>query len=278
MDDCVHPRPHNGSRTEPMNRIAESTTFIVKAFMRPQCLDRLIDSCKKFYPDVRILVADDGDASVQRDDIDMFRLPFDSGLSYGRNYLLDRIETEFFVLMDDDHVLTEKTMLERLLVALESGEFDLVGCEVHEDAAHFAWEGLFRRADDSLTLALGDRGEINGIMRVDFCHNFFAARTEAVRRVRWDDHFKMGEHTDFFLRCQDQIRVGICPSVQVCHAPERHSGYNIYRDRAEQAFRADFLRKHGLRELIIELHPDRVSRGNPAKRLLAHLSRVVRRA
>ncbi|MBW2230164.1 MAG: glycosyltransferase [Deltaproteobacteria bacterium] len=241
-----------------MSHIAGSTTFIVKTFMRPGCLDRLVVSCRRFYPGVRILVADDSREPVSRDDVEVIVLPFDSGLSHGRNRLLDRVETKYFVLMDDDHVLTGETKLETLLDALDSGEFDLVGgVQVEEDGGRFAWEGLFRRDGDTLVLAPGDQGEVDGVKRVDFCLNFFAARTDAVREVRWDDHFKMGEHTDFFLRCQGRIRVGFCPGVRIRHEPERPSDYLPFRERAEQTYRRDFLEKHGLRELVNELHPGR---------------------
>ncbi len=75
--------------------------------MRPGCLDRLIESIHRFYPGVCVLVADDSDKPVQRKDVQVYPLPYDSGLSYGRNYLMDQLKTKYFVMMDDDHVFTE---------------------------------------------------------------------------------------------------------------------------------------------------------------------------
>lgn len=47
-------------------------------------------------------------------------------MSYGRNYLVDRVDTPFFVLCDDDIVITEHTNIEQMLRPLRNDTFDLV--------------------------------------------------------------------------------------------------------------------------------------------------------
>ena len=42
---------------------------------------------------------------------------------------------------------------------------------------------------------------------VDIGINFFAGRTEAVRRVRWDNQLKLAEHEDFFLRAKACVTI-----------------------------------------------------------------------
>jgi len=237
-----------------MNPVLDSTTFIVKTFMRPDCLDRLIQSIHRFYPGARILVADDSHEPVQRSDAKVYSLPYDSGLSYGRNYLMDRVETKYFVLMDDDHVFTEDTKIEDLIATLERGNFDLVGAYINEADGHFPWEGFFESEGSTLTIHPGSRGEVDGILQVDICHNFFAARTETIQKIRWDEHLKMGEHSDFFVRAHEQIRIGVCPDVQAFHAPDRPSNYKSFRKRAK-SYRVDFMKKHGYRKVVNEIYP-----------------------
>ena len=227
----------------------ENVTFIIKSFMRPGCLERLISSIRIRYPDVDIMVADDGPEIVSRNDAKVFNLPFDTGLSYGRNYLVDRVSTEYFLLMDDDHVFEDSTKVEKLLHPLKHGPFDLVGAQVLEAAGPFPWQGLMEIDGTCLTMKPGNRGEYEATQKVDFCHNFFAAKTEAIRRVRWDDTFKMGEHTDFFLRAmQAGLSIGYRPDVRVFHAPEKSGEYGRFRNRAK-TYRLEMMRKHGLTKI-----------------------------
>lgn len=48
-----------------------------------------------------------------------YNLEKDCGLSAGRNFLLNKIQTKYFVLADDDFVFDQKTNLERAVQILE---------------------------------------------------------------------------------------------------------------------------------------------------------------
>jgi len=41
------------------NRISSLVTIVTKTLMRYKCLDRLVTSAEKFYPGIKIIVADD---------------------------------------------------------------------------------------------------------------------------------------------------------------------------------------------------------------------------
>ncbi len=62
----------------------------------------LIKSIKKFYPSLHNIVADDSKSPVHRPDVEYHVLPFDSGLSKGRNFLVKKVKTSYFLLLDDD--------------------------------------------------------------------------------------------------------------------------------------------------------------------------------
>ena len=235
--------------------LISNTTFVVKSFMRPACLDRLVQSILARYPKALILVADDGPDRLERDDVHVFNLPFDTGLSYGRNFLIDQVCTEYLILMDDDHVFKDETVIEHLVEPLVSGPFDLIGAQVVEAEGPFSWEGLMELNGTFLSMKPGNKGTVGGVQKVDFCHNFFAAKTKMIQQLRWNDDLKMGEHTDFFLRAKTMdVRVGYCPSVQVFHAPEKSAGYARYRKRAKE-YRLVMMKHHGIRKIVNDVSP-----------------------
>jgi glycosyltransferase involved in cell wall biosynthesis len=84
-------------------------TFLVKTHERPQCLRKLLLSLRTQFPRTRVIVADDGRVSLRHrlDDelLTLLTLPYDVGLSAGRNAMLERVETKYFITLDDDFVL-----------------------------------------------------------------------------------------------------------------------------------------------------------------------------
>ena len=54
------------------------------------------------------------------------RLEPDVGLSAGRNALLSRVQTPYFLLLDDDFEFTAETKIEKLASVVARGEADLV--------------------------------------------------------------------------------------------------------------------------------------------------------
>jgi len=80
-------------RREPVSSSKSSdllsqTTALIKTFQRPKDLDRLIRSIQRYYPELQIMVGDDGLEPSPRSDVDYLRLPEDIGLSAGRNAML----------------------------------------------------------------------------------------------------------------------------------------------------------------------------------------------
>lgn len=115
--------------------------IIIKSFLRMGRLKRLLHSIVEHFPGVTVRIADDSapgrDPAIsqkhrellkptlahrkqiiefveQFPNIHFYELPFDTGLSAGRNFLVERVETPYFVLMDDDFIVTSNTRLDRL--------------------------------------------------------------------------------------------------------------------------------------------------------------------
>ena len=230
-------------------RSLSDTSLIIKTFERQRALERLLDSiAAQGYTDCPVLVADDSEAPYRGPIMDRYAdlvdeyvtLPFDSGLSKGRNELLKRVETDYFVLNDDDFVYDERTDLAWMREQLGQRNLDLLGGVVYEPrtmdvsrlatlAKKGALRTLFRvlqeearelyertiRGNPEKTVRFSGDIEVDGgtvalvptsysspLTRCDYTLNFFMADTEAIRdRVGgWDDDLKICEHWEFFYR------------------------------------------------------------------------------
>ena len=97
------------------------TTAIIKTFLRDKCLFHCVQTLKESYPSIHIVVADDGHPSQEKRDQLMFmgvdeyiEMPWNRGLSAGRNVLLDAARTPYVLLCDDDFSFTEDTNIENM--------------------------------------------------------------------------------------------------------------------------------------------------------------------
>lgn len=201
-------------------------SIIIKTFERPRSLDRLLRSIhSSSASDCRILIADDSwrrntSGLIRREGTDYYKLPFDSGLSYGRNYLVDRVTTPYCVLLDDDLEFTSGTKLEILLDIVKQRGFDLAAGEGNLLVRGKPGYANMELVDRNLTVEPGaaPRAYHNGLPVYDMVNNFFLARTDSLRDIRWDDRFKIyGEHNDFFLRYSAKYRVTYTDKVVINH-------------------------------------------------------------
>lgn len=273
-------------------------SLIIKTFDRPQALDRLLASLRRHgYGDCPVLIADDSndpyrDAVMRThgDIVDEYVvLPFDTGVSKGRNELLKRVETDYFVINDDDFVYDERTDIEWMREQVAASNLDLLGGVVFEPREFEGWS--WRSPVDSLQSwakhTFGSPGEISRdwhgelnregqtlqlrksnhwsppYTRCDFTLQFFLARTDAVWSTvgGWANPLKcFGEHWEFFYRVkQAGLEVAFTMEAGVRHLPISNPEYAKHRfDREEQ----DMQKALALHDLdIIEFHsPEGVRR------------------
>lgn len=239
---------HPGMRKE--------VTLIIKTFERPRTLDRLLRSIQASpAADCPVLISDDSLHPAEndlfgRENIHYFKLPYDSGLSYGRNYLVERVTTPYCVLLDDDFFFIPATRLEIFLDIVKHKGFDLAAGIY--DGPHFGpGYGIIELTDNNLTIKMGapPRTIFNGLPVYDMANNFFLAKTETLRNVPWDNRFKIyGEHTDFFYRYSARYKVTVTEEVAIGHDS---SGYSlrggVLRHGPSRGYRSlrILARKHG---------------------------------
>jgi chlorinating enzyme len=254
-----------GRDADRINVVAvQDVTLLVKTFLRPRALFRLLDSIERTYPELPVLVADDGDEPIReqvltrhRQVVDYVVLPFDSGISRGRNALLERVRSRYFVLLDDDVAFGAATRLDVMLRHLRESGCELMGGSVEENGVPLPWELDLEAGTDPETgryLRLHRVPTRAPYTRCDAVHNFFMAETEAVRRKvgGWDDDLKVLEHTDFFWRAKTGgLAVAHCPEVAVLHDHTLDSErYREFRFGRTASARRCFLRKQGFDALL----------------------------
>lgn len=258
---------------------------IVKSFRRFDSLLTFCRSVQSHYPGLKIHVADDSlrdgesypDAilDLQREpNIHWHQMPFDSGLSAGRNLLVQRATKDILILCDDDFVFRTDTRLEHFLTVLDAepslslvaGLVQNAGKPVTNWAATYM---LKQSANGSRTLSAKpvttpwqSVGAIR-YRRADVAWNFFAARRESLLRVPWDDQFRIsGEHIDFFLsRMEAGEASAYTPHVSILHAPAQPGDYSSYRARTKQHY--DMLKQKWNLKRIQSLAPYKESAGEP---------------
>lgn len=211
----------------------DDTTIIIKAHERPDCLDDLIRSIHRFYPSARILVGDDSRHPAERSDVTVHRLPYDVGLSAGRNYLVSQVETPYVLLLDDDFVFTADTDIQQLHDGLASADVVAGRTTCWKERPLFV--GHFALDDDVLHMRPGPVDAEALVPEYHVVENFFLASCEALRKAPWDNRLKVGEHIDWCLRAKDAgLRLSFMPDVTIVdQSPQMPDGvYHEHRKRA----------------------------------------------
>ena len=194
---------------------------------------------------MRIVVADDSLHASPRDDVDYLRLPPDTGVGAGRNALLQRVTTPYFLTLDDDYEVTGETRIEQLLEIVAQARATIAAgnclrCKrtlfriKHRPQPYF---GTIENKDGHLILSRGCRSRHDGYLICDIVPQFFVADTAAIQALGgWDNRLKTNDHQEFFVRVkQHGLKVAYCPSVSVLHwhtMPKKYAGYRRRDHRA----------------------------------------------
>ena len=226
----------------------DEVTIIIKTLDRCDCLINLLDSIFKKYPKIRVLVGDDSEISSKEKvmkkfgeyNLQYFDLEKDCGLSAGRNFLLNKVQTKYFVLADDDFVFDKKTNLERALQILEGKKLDIIGGYIRNyKIVKNNWDKFLVIIQKILKYELPTNYigtlKMEGstfyadyivhsfpeFVETDLVLNFFVAKTEIIQKMQgWDPELKLQEHTEFFYRAKlNNLKVGFTNELSVQHHP-----------------------------------------------------------
>lgn len=219
-------------------------TVIIKSFLRPQKVKACVESVRQHTSAAEVIVVDDGDIDLPQLDAKVIRLPFDSGISAGRNTGVIAASTAYVVILDDDFVVNEDHPFDSAAYCMR--DWDILTFRIlnPRDGSFKHWASNFYLRNSTL-----HRQELapNPSLLIQPCHmglNCFIARRQSLIDNPWDSRLKVGEHWDFFYRFPG--RVGLFQKGYVIHTPKSlNPRYNKFRARVK-TFLPLALAKHKL--------------------------------
>lgn len=258
--EAILPRPKRGT--------IDDVTIAVTAFERPWCLEKLVASIRRYYPTIRIVVADNGEAKADVEVSKYLVLPYNCGIAMSRNMLVREARTPYIVMLEDDFEFTEETKLERFIDVLDNvPEAGLVGGANRTYGGYFEYHNgefvsyscdfdLFRGTlssfPSSQKMTVTEKGTPYRIC--DMTWNFFMARRELFDDHLWDDRLRVAEHYEFFWRIKKnrKWRVAYTPSVVCNHDHNVDTDPESYKQkRRDTKPHLDLvLKTHGLRNYV----------------------------
>ncbi len=212
-------------------------TIIIKTFERHYAVTRLVKSIKRRYRQANILVVNDSKNPKKLDGVDNLIMPYDTGISVGRNAALEHINTRYFLLLDDDFVFSRRQKLGFLISQMEEHDsIDILGGR-YIDLPFYIIHDF---QDVPVPSPAEPKTPLNRMLGenrvVDKVQNYFIARTESVLRVRWNDDFKVLEHTEFFTRARGRITTAYRDDMLILHAKTPFDiAYHRHRFRTRTA-------------------------------------------
>lgn len=243
-----------------MKTLEQEITVIIKTIDRTDCLKKLVKSILRKYPNIRILIGDDSKVSCRtmmesafpKGNIEVFELPYDCGLSYGRNVLVKQVTTPYFLLCDDDFIFDKKTDVAKALALLKEHDVDIIGGYMRNYKIIKGWKDkviclgqkILRyelptnyigtlRQEGSTFYAHYIIHEYPEFTVTDLVPNFFIAKTEVIcKQNLWDEDLKLQEHTEFFYRAkQNGLKVAFTNHLSSQHHPVHSKNYGKLRGR-----------------------------------------------
>ena len=227
-------------------------TVCIKTFERPHCLAECVKHIRKRYPDIQIIVVDDSNTPGRNEHVDKYlSLPYDSGLSAGRNFALKHVSTPLAMIIDDDTMFIKDKCIENMLeVYNSSDEINLVAGRLFPNKRH-EWHGKFIMNDDLELHFRKSDNSIAGHAIYDFVINLFIADTKTLQENPWREELKIAEHTEWFWRVRDKMKCTICDAAMFKNTSDKSNP-----EYAKMRQRKQFWKKQsdaiGVRRLILK--------------------------
>lgn len=235
------------------------TTAIIISFLRPAYTIACIQSLKDTYPDIQIIVGENGNYQPKVGELceklgaRYIQLPYDSGVCVGRNTLIKEVTTPYVLIGDDDFFYTKEAMVYQMRAFIGSHlEYDLIGGRVSVNGVTGNYQGFIEKGPRSFRTERIDpethtfeKDEVSGLRycKADLTYNYFLGRTEKIRAVPWDEEIKVAyEHFSWFYDFKVAGgNVAFSPDPVVIHKPghvrgdvdntQEHATYMAFRNR-----------------------------------------------
>lgn len=242
----------------------------IKTFYRESSLFKVLDSIEKHFPlPYRLYIADDGKISVEKEyryqQLEneghvIIRLPFNSGISVGRNEIVKKSIEDYILIMDDDIAFQDSESVINMKNALDAkGDIGICSgmlfsengnymtSEKYQKGVRFELDRgmLFRYPGPKEIYKTGD----SFYAYADQVVNFFLAKRAVFDDVMWDNRIKVEwEHLDFFLMLKKtKWKTTSCLNAKATHMNSAHDpDYNYFRRSVSNNY---FYNKHEIHKV-----------------------------
>jgi GT2 family glycosyltransferase len=191
--------------------------------------------------------------NINHVDMRYYMLPYDCGLSYARNYLVQKAhETgcNYIFLTADSYEFKDyklDTLIEFLESDINNGVVGFV--ELNKPTPEWQWD-VKLIPNDCFLLTKPKRPVIDfkglKLQPCDIVQNFFLAKTQVILDCQWDNELKLTEHEDFFYRLQnetkykvffnDSIKCFYVKDKPASYSEKRQRIYNIYKKKLQEKY------------------------------------------
>jgi len=210
-----------------------TTTVLVTTHLRDQCLQRCLDSIKRWSPGVPVMVQETG-----------------GNVSWARNKLLQECDTPFSIIMEEDMWFTDQTKIDKLTEILVNDSEILIAGGIIDDQ----WDVWAHDwCPEKLTLMAKpttrpERTTIYGTryQPANLISQFGAVRTAEARQFPWNEELPLREHLQWFWSWRHQRLAALTDACTVKHDSARPSNKYIQQ-------RSRFIGLHKRAELKIGL-------------------------
>lgn len=219
--------------------LSDCVTIVVKTARRPHFVIRLAQSVREFLDqDLPIIVIDDGPEPHPPEIMDQLaqfkNLKYiiaetaDIGIAEGRTRGVKMVKTEYFLNLDDDHMIPNNSGIRQMVELMEKTDLSLVGARGKNSWAGFVdflhdedGQPIMRQLHGSCVTKTEAFPFKNECHRCDLTITVFIARTAAILEVGgWSRELKVCEHVDIFLRLKAaDKKVAICANFHYIHDP-----------------------------------------------------------
>jgi len=208
----------------------KDVTIVVIVFDRYVPLKIFLRSIRKYYPDITIILSDNGKMRQTKRLAEKFncqhlKLEYDCGASLARKKGQEAVRTKYWVIGEEDFIFTKDTILENFKMILDhDGEIDLVGGLAIRGDRLGTIGSTFEIDKKKLTffrtpVRQPDLRQIGAIsyFLCDFTRMFFMARKEIP--IDWEEkeYVGAGAHVSIclnnFLKKREALEERVCSPV-----------------------------------------------------------------
>jgi hypothetical protein len=191
-----------------MNKIA----IILTTFLRDNLLLKTVKNLQPYLSENLILLIGDQGYPENKGLVyssssfiftEYYGLPFDCGLSYSRNYLINianQLDCDYILMLADSIQFSQPYNFQPFIDILDSKPYyGLIGFDLENSKC--TWEFNVEIKNHKLCYSLANYLTIinqETLKEVDICRNVFLAKTKALLNL-WDNEMKLSEHTLAFL-------------------------------------------------------------------------------